>query len=79
MTSAKQIMEEMVEGGKFVTAIMSMETYFRINEEVAEEIAITIRVKSCKYDKDETHCKLLKAITTAKRKLRDYEFKLNNG
>ena len=78
MTSAKQIIEEMVEGGKFVTAVMSFETYLRINDEIAEQIDITVRVKSCKYDKDETHCLLLKALTKAKRKVRDREFKLNN-
>ena len=69
---------EFREGEQMVYAKMDMETLHRIDQEIAEQMEITIRVKSCKYKDDPTHCELLKAFMKYKTKLRDREFELNN-
>ena len=67
------------EGEEMVFAQFSLETFAKIQQDVAEEMEITIRVKSCKYKDDTIHCELLKTYMKAKNDLLKREFEINNG
>lgn len=78
MISAKDLMNELMEGEEYVSAMMPIQIFHQIQDELQSQMYFTIRQKSCQFDTDEIHCGLIKAISKAKRKLRDYEFELNN-
>lgn len=71
-------MESMMEGDEYVNGMMTMETYLRINDEIKEEIAITVNVKSDLYSRDDTYKNLVKSSKKAKEKASKYEFDQRN-
>lgn len=71
-------MEDMMCGQEYITSVMTMETYLRINDEIREEIAITVSVKTDLYSTDETYKDLVKQSKKAKTKARNYEFDKRN-
>ena len=78
MISSKDIMESMIEGEEYVNAMMPLQIFLQINDELREQMYFTIREKNCQFDTDETHCQLVREISKAKRELRNYEYDLNN-
>ena len=79
MKGSKEFFEELMDGEEYAVVMTRLQTYHQIDDHIKEQSTLTVRVKSCQYDEDEKHCKLVKAISKAKKHLRDYEFQINNG
>ena len=78
MISAKEIMQDMVEGGEYVNALMPREVYNQINDDIQHQMSITVRVKNSHYTDDEVYRDLTNKASKASKKVRDYEFNINN-
>lgn len=78
MRGSKDIMESMMDGNEYVNAMMPIEVYHQINNNLQEQMSITVRRKNSHYESDETYKDLANKSAKANRKLRDYEFILNN-
>lgn len=78
MIGAKELIEEMREGEEYATAIMPIEILHKIDLELQEQMYFTIRQKSDKYKEDETYTNLVMDVYKAKKKLSEYEYKLNH-
>jgi hypothetical protein len=72
------ISREWREGEERVFAQMDLETYKKVQQDIAEEMEITIRVKNCEYKNDPKHCALLIVYVKAKKALEKREFEINN-
>ena len=78
MKGSKAFFEELMDGEEYAVVMTRLQTYHQIDDHIKEQSTLTVRVNNCKYDQDEKHCKLVKAISKAKKQLRDYEFEINN-
>ena len=78
MKGSKEFFEELMDGEEYAVVMTRLQTYHQIDDHIKEQSTLTVRVNNCKYDQDEKHCQLVKAITKAKKQLRDYEFEINN-
>ncbi len=78
MKGSKEFFEELMEGEEYAVVMARMAIYHEIDDHIKQQSTLTVRVNSCQYDEDEKHCKLVKAISKAKKQLRDYEFSINN-
>ena len=78
MKGSKEFFEELMDGEEYAVVMTRMALYHEIDDHIKQQSTLTVRVKSCQYNEDEKHCKLVKAISSAKKKLRDYEYELNN-
>ena len=68
----------MVEGGEYVNALMPIEVYNQINDDIQHQMSITVRVKNSHYTDDEVYRDLTNKAGKAGKKVRDYEFNINN-
>ena len=71
-------MQDMVEGGEYVNALMPREVFDQIHNDLHEQMYFTVRVKNSHYTDDEIYRDLKSKASKASNKVRDYEFNINN-
>ena len=78
MTS-KEFFRRLEDGREYVTLITTKEIYNSQGMHNIPEIVLTsIKKKNESFENDETYRELVSAVSKAKKKLRDYEFSINN-
>lgn len=77
MKGAKEFYEELQDGQEYVSALIAKDDFLAIPDDLRNRMYFTIRQINCKFREDETHCKLVAAISKAKKDLLNYEFDYN--
>ena len=76
----KAFFKQLPDGREYVTLITTKTTFNLIDEVLRGQIVVTsIRVKNTLYEDDPIYKELANIERKAKKELRDYEFKINNG
>tara|TARA_R110000823_G_C15587351_1_gene463826 strand:+ start:138 stop:389 length:252 start_codon:yes stop_codon:yes gene_type:complete len=75
---SKEFYEELQEGDEYAIVTMMVNDYHSLPDNIKGKSTVKVLQKSCLFDQDEIHCQLVKEISKANKKLRDYEYNKNN-